>query len=61
MDLFNDEIIAYSIGDIQDVNFVVDTLGKLPALTEDFILHSNQGSVYTSRDFQTIVNKKALS
>ena len=32
MDLYNGEIVAYSISDKQDVNFVLDTLKQLPKL-----------------------------
>ena len=47
-DLYNGEILAYSIGDRQDTNFVLNTLSKLPSLQEGCIMHSDQGSVYTS-------------
>ena len=47
----NGEIIAYTIGDKQDTAFVLDTLDQLPQTT-DCLLHSDQGSVYTSFDYQ---------
>ncbi|MDT2750335.1 IS3 family transposase [Streptococcus parauberis] len=47
MDLSNREIIAYTISDTQDTNFVLDTLNQLN-LTNGTMLHSDQGSVYTS-------------
>lgn len=43
--------MAYSISDKQDTGFVLDTLGQLPALPGT-MLHSDQGSVYTSQAHQ---------
>ena len=48
MNLYNGEIIAYTIGSVQDVTNVLDTLHQLDDLLKDCLLHSNQGSVYTS-------------
>ena len=48
LDLFNSEIVAYSIGEVQDTALVLDTLNQLTNLSEGAILHSDQGSVYTS-------------
>lgn len=59
-DLFNGEILAYSIGDRQDTSFVLDTLSKLPSLSEGCILHSDQGSVYTSYAYQQAVKEKGI-
>ena len=52
----NGEIIAYTIGDKQDTAFVLDTLDQLPQTT-DCLLHSDQGSVYTSFDYQNQIKK----
>ncbi|MBC1634519.1 DDE-type integrase/transposase/recombinase, partial [Listeria welshimeri] len=51
MDLYNGEIIAYTIKDKQDVSLVLDTLEQLPKKC-DGLLHSDQGSVYTSYQYQ---------
>ncbi|WNS81677.1 IS3 family transposase [Domibacillus sp. DTU_2020_1001157_1_SI_ALB_TIR_016] len=59
-DLFNGEIIAYSIGDCQDTNFVLDTLSQLSSLPEGCILHSDQGSVCTSHAYQQAVKEKGI-
>ncbi|OAH59185.1 tail length tape measure protein [Domibacillus aminovorans] len=59
-DLFNGEIIAYSIGDCQDTAFVLDTLLQLPSLSKGCILHSDQGSVYTSYAYQQEVKGKGI-
>lgn len=56
MDLYNGEIIAYTIGDKQDTDFVLDTFDQLPQTT-DCLLHSDQGSVYTSFDYQNQIKK----
>lgn len=61
MDLYNGEIIAYTIGPKQDVSFVLDTLSQLPTTLDHCILHTDQGSVYTSRPYQVLVNKKGIT
>ncbi|MBM7643002.1 transposase InsO family protein [Streptococcus loxodontisalivarius] len=48
MDLYNREIVAYTISDCQDTDFVLDTLHQLK-LSQGVLLHSDQGSVYTSK------------
>ncbi|MFG5564547.1 IS3 family transposase [Enterococcus faecalis] len=60
MDLYNSEIIAYTIGDKQDTAFVLDTLDQLPQTT-DCLLHSDQGSVYTSFDYQNQIKTKGIT
>ena len=60
-DLYNGEIIAYSIGPNQDTNFVLDTLNQLLSLPEGCILHSDQGSVYTSAAYQKAVKEKGIT
>ncbi|MDT2820120.1 IS3 family transposase, partial [Vagococcus lutrae] len=52
--------VAYSISDKQDVNFVLDTLNQLPEVN-DCILHSDQGSVYTSYTYQQEVTKRGIT
>ena len=60
-DLYNGEIIAYSIGDCQDTDFVLDTLAQLHHLPEGCTLHSDQGAVYTSYDYQQAVKAKGIT
>ncbi|MGG3141060.1 IS3 family transposase [Bacillus subtilis] len=60
LDLYNGEVIAYTIGDKQDTDFVLDTLEQLPTLPENCVLHSDQGSVYTSYEYQKAVNTKGI-
>lgn len=61
MDLYNGEIIAYTIGDTQDTSFVLDTLAQLRELPEKVLLHSDQGSVYTSYEYQKEVKEKGIT
>ncbi|PPB08840.1 hypothetical protein C4A77_06015 [Brevibacillus laterosporus] len=60
MDLYNGEIIAYNIGDTQDTTLVLDTLQQLPPL-EQCMLHSDQGSVYTSSAYQLAVKERGIT
>ncbi|MBF2461989.1 IS3 family transposase [Listeria welshimeri] len=60
MDLYNGEIIAYTIKDKQDVSLVLDTLEQLPKKC-DGLLHSDQGSVYTSYQYQKQVQLKGIT
>jgi len=60
LDLFNGEIVAYSISDKQDTEFVLDTLAQLPTLPGT-MLHSDQGSVYTSQAYQEAVKGKGIT
>ncbi|MBG9929443.1 tail length tape measure protein, partial [Bacillus aryabhattai] len=59
-DLFNGEIIAYSVSDCQNVEFVLDTLSQLPSLPQGCTLHSDQGSVYTSYAYQRKVKERGI-
>ncbi|KPV56548.1 transposase [Paenibacillus sp. A3] len=60
LDLYNGEVIAYSIADKQDTEFVLDTLQQLPDVT-GALLHSDQGSVYTSHAYQRTVKEKGIT
>lgn len=60
MDLYNNEIVAYKLYDHQQVPLVLDTLKEALAkrsYPEGVIVHSDQGSVYTSYAFQGYVSK----
>lgn len=59
MDLYNGEIIAYTINDKQDTKFVLDTLNQIE-LPKGCILHSDQGSVYTSKDYYDECKEKDI-
>ena len=60
-DLYNGEIIAYTISDKQNMDCVLDTLNQLPQLYLECILHSDQGSVYTSHLYQETVKRKGIT
>ncbi|MFZ0475385.1 MAG: IS3-like element ISHaha4 family transposase [Halobacillus sp.] len=62
MDLYNNEILAYTISDKQDTSFVLDTLRKACEGRDvyEVILHSDQGSQYTSYEFQEEAKKRGI-
>lgn len=59
MDLYNEEIVTYSICKKQDTELVLDTLNQL-SLPEGSLLHSDQGSVYTSYEYYQCCKKKNI-
>jgi putative transposase len=63
MDLYNNEIIAYKVKDTQDVSLVLDTLEAAckGRETHGVILHSDQGSQYTSYAFQELAKEKGIT
>lgn len=61
LDVYNGEIVARTIGFTQDTAFVLDTLNQLSDLPEGCILHSDQGSVYTSYAYQQAVKEKGIT
>jgi putative transposase len=62
MDLYNNEIIAYDIGDRQDVDLVLKTFEKAVAIRKpkNVMLHSDQGAVYTSYVYQKTAKEKGI-
>lgn len=60
MDLFNGEILSYTISDKQDIACVLDTLNQLKNLPENCILHYDQGSVYTSYAYYEATTAKSI-
>ncbi|UQZ46106.1 IS3 family transposase [Bacillus sp. PK3-037] len=58
LDVYNGEVIAFTIGDKQDTDFVLNTLDQLPTLPQNCVLHSDQGSVY---EYQKAVNTKGIT
>lgn len=63
MDLFNNEIIAYNISSSQDVSLVMNTLKEAveDRETNGIILHSDQGSQYSSHSFQRLAKEKGIT
>ena len=63
MDLFNNEIVAYKLYDHQQTSLVIDTLKEALAVRnnpEGVMIHSDQGTVYTSYAFQGFVKEHHL-
>lgn len=63
MDLYNNEIVAYRLYDHQQTPLVIDTLkAALEARgnPKGVIIHSDQGSVYTSYAYQHLVKEMNL-
>lgn len=60
MDLYNREIVDYTISDCQDTDFVLDTLNQLN-VSQGALLHSDQGSVYTSKDYYQACTEKGIT
>ncbi|MFB5030021.1 MAG: putative transposase InsK for insertion sequence element IS150 [Candidatus Phytoplasma pruni] len=58
MDLYNREIIAYTIADKQDLSLVMNSLEQLKPLKQSCVFHSDQGSQYTAKRFKTILKQK---
>ncbi|MCB4951692.1 DDE-type integrase/transposase/recombinase, partial [Streptococcus mutans] len=59
MDLYNREIVAYTISDCQDTDFVLDTLNQLN-VPQGTLLHSDQSSVYTSKAYFQACTEKGI-
>ena len=59
MDIYNREIVAYKIDDKQDQSLVNDTLNQID-IPESCILHSDQGSVYTSYAYYQLCEEKGI-
>lgn len=65
VDLYNNEVVAYKLYNHQQTPLVIDTLNEAlerRGYPEGIIIHSDQGSVYTSYAYQSLIQeKKALS
>jgi putative transposase len=63
LDLFNNEGVAYKLYDHQQTRLVIDTLEaalESRGNPEGVMIHSDQGSVYTSYAFQPFVKQNHL-
>lgn len=62
-DSFNGEIVAYSYGQNQKVQLVLDTIQKLneKGLEKGAILHSDQGAQFTNRDYFNMLNQSNIT
>ncbi|MCM3508309.1 IS3 family transposase [Staphylococcus capitis] len=59
MAIYNGEIVAYKIDNKQDQSLVNDTLNQIDE-PEGCILHSDQGSVYTSYAYYQLCEEKGI-
>lgn len=59
LDVYNGEIVAYKIDNNQGQSLVNDTLNQL-YIPEGCILHSDQGSVYTSYSYYQLYEEKGI-
>lgn len=60
MDVYNGEIIAYSIDNHQNQSLVNDTLNQVE-IPDGCILHTDQGSVYTSYEYYELCKEKGIT
>lgn len=63
IDLFNNEVVAYKLYNHQQTALVIDTLNaalEARGNPKGVVIHSDQGSVYTSYAFQGLVQEKYL-
>ncbi|MFC3526024.1 IS3 family transposase [Marinococcus halophilus] len=62
MDVYNNELVAYQLRDTQETSLVLDTLEAACRGRETYglLLHSDQGSQYTSRAFQQAAKEKGI-
>ena len=59
MDLYNREIVAYTISECQDTDFVLDTLNQLE-LPQGALLHSDQ-DLSTSKAYYQACTEKGIT
>ncbi len=63
LDLYNNEVVAYKLYDHQQTPLVMDVLKKalkVRNFPKGVIVHSDQGSVYTSYAYQNFIKEKDL-
>ncbi|WKA50663.1 IS3 family transposase [Planococcus liqunii] len=63
LDLYNNEIVAYTISDTLDVDFVLEAVRQLEArgFEKEALLHSDQGIQFTSHSYQGLLKKMELT
>lgn len=61
MDTFNGEIIAYEVSEHPDTKLVIDTFNQLNNLKKNTILHSDQGTTYTSKQYCDLIKQKGVT
>ena len=64
IDLYDRHVVAYQISKRNDIKLVIDTLNKALEIEKDvygLIVHSDQGSQYTSNEYKAICASKGIS
>ncbi len=62
LDVYNGEVIAFNDWrQAGHTDFVLNTLDQLPTMPQNCVLHSDQGSVYTSYEYQKAVKTKGIT
>lgn len=63
LDLYNNELVAYTISDTLDVDFVLAAVRQLEAhgFEKEALLHSDQGIQFTSHSYQGLLKKMTLT
>lgn len=63
LDLYNNEIVAYTIHDTLDVDFVLAAVRQLEAhgFEKGALIHSDQGIQFTSHSYQGLVKKLEMT
>ncbi|EOU1828641.1 DDE-type integrase/transposase/recombinase [Clostridium perfringens] len=63
-DLFNNEIVTYKVSKHLDLSFVLETVNTAVKLNKNsingLILHSDQGTHYTSKTYQALLSKHGI-
>ena len=60
IDVYNNEVITYKISNHPDAQLCVDTLKSINDLADECILHSNQGSTFSSEKYTDCGHKKGV-
>ena len=65
LDAYTKQILSYVLSPSREMDFVLETIQQLAenhgvSLTQETIVHSDQGNHYTSHSFQDILSKKRL-
>ncbi|XXP77257.1 MAG: IS3 family transposase [Lettuce witches'-broom phytoplasma] len=60
IDSFNNQIIASHVSNRQNKDLILNTIKKIPKLTNPCVIHSDQGTVYQSQKVQQTLIKKGF-
>lgn len=58
-DLFNNQIISYSVSDRNDTELIISSLRNIP--NHNGVIHSDQGSVYLNNAYKRFMNNKGYT